>query len=71
MGIVAKTRNGVAKHRMILDTNESGVKDASVKEQRAILPRLIYAVWRKLELMATGFGKLLCTKMSFATFAHK
>ena len=42
---------------MILDTNQSGVKLASVKGQRVILPRLLDAIWRTLEMLSkTGAG---------------
>ena len=54
VGIATKTRNGLTKHRMIPDTDQSGVRDASVKDQRVIRPRLLDADWRIRELMASG-----------------
>lgn len=49
VGVVTKERNGIVKHRMILNTCQSRVKDASAKNQMVILPRISGAVWRILE----------------------
>jgi hypothetical protein len=55
LGLIIKTRNGVTKPRMIVDTKESWVKHATWKAQRVILPRLFDAVLRLLALMAISF----------------
>ena len=55
LGLITKTRNGVTKSRMILDTKESWVKHATWKSQRVILPRLFDAVLRILALMPITF----------------
>ena len=52
IGLIIKTRNGVTKARMILDTKESGVKKVASKTQRVTLPRLFDAVLRMLRLLA-------------------
>jgi hypothetical protein len=44
IGLIIKTRNGVRKVRMILDTKVSGLKSCSLKSQRVILPRLLDAI---------------------------
>ena len=55
LGLITKTRNGITKSRMILDTKESWVKHATWKSQRVILPREFDAVLRLLALMAITF----------------
>ena len=52
LGLIVKTRNGVTKARMILDSKESGVKWITAKTQRVILPRLFVAVLRMLFLLS-------------------
>ncbi len=58
LGLILKTRNGVTKARMILDTKASGIKYVTGKSQRVTLPRLFDAVLRLLFLLsiATAAG---------------
>lgn len=51
---------------MIPDTNQSGVRDASVKDQRVILPKLLGSIWRILELMASGCGGIELMFLDFS-----
>ena len=51
IGIISKMRAGKMKHRMILDTKAAGLKQASRKGQRVILPRLLDAILQALRLM--------------------
>ena len=51
IGLIIKTRNGVTKAGMILDTKESGVRRVTVKSQRVILPRLLDSVLRILTMI--------------------
>ena len=44
IGLIVKTRNGIRKVRMILDTKVSGLKACSLKSQRVVLPRLLDAI---------------------------
>ena len=44
LGLIVKTRNGITKARMILDTKESGVKYITSQFQRVTLPRLFEAI---------------------------
>ena len=44
LGLIVKTRNGVTKARMILDTKESGVKTVTAQGQRITLPRMFDAI---------------------------
>ena len=52
LGLIVKTRNGITKARMILDTKESGVKWITAKTERVTLPRLFDAVMRLLFLLS-------------------
>ena len=49
IGLIVKTRNGVTKTRMILDTKVSQLKQCSSKAQRVLLPRLLDAIVQALE----------------------
>jgi hypothetical protein len=50
IGIISKTRSGITKKRMILDTNASNIKEASATYQRVLLPRLLDAIFQGLIL---------------------
>ena len=52
LGLIAKTRNGITKARMILDTKQSGVKLITSQGQRVTLPRLFDAILQLLFLQA-------------------
>ena len=64
LGLILKTRNGKTNARMTLDAKQSKVKEATVKGQRVILPRLLDAVLRQLNQLRkpgpykTGFAVL-------------
>ena len=51
LGLIVKTRNGVTKARMILDTKQSKVQLASTQSQRVTLPRPFDAILHLLYLM--------------------
>ena len=51
-GLILKTRNGVTKARLILDTKESGIKLATGQWHRIVLPRLFDAILQLLALLA-------------------
>ena len=44
LGLIVKTRNGITKARMVLDTKQSGVKTIMSQSQRVTLPRLFDAI---------------------------
>ena len=52
LGLIVKTRNGITKARMILDTNQSGVKRITSQGQRVTLPRLFDAMLQILYLLS-------------------
>ena len=52
LGLIVKTRNGITKARMILDTKQSGVKLITSQGQRVTLPRLFDAILQLLFLQA-------------------
>ena len=51
LGLIVKTRNGITKARMILDTKKSGVKRITSQAQRVTLPRLFDAILQILYLL--------------------
>ena len=51
LGLIVKTRNGITKARMILDTKQSGVKRITSQAQRVILQRLFDAILQILFLL--------------------
>ena len=51
IGIITRERGGVIKKRMILDTTQSRIKEATAKGQRVFLPRLFDAVYCTLQHM--------------------
>ena len=53
IGLIVKTRNGVTKTRMILDTKVSNLKSCSKKSQRVLLPRLLDAVVQGLDNLSS------------------
>ena len=58
LGLIVKTRNGVTKARMILDTSQSKVKRASTQSQRVTLPRPFDAILHLLYLMTLSMACL-------------
>ena len=52
LGLIVKTRNGITKSRMILDTKESGVKTITSQAQRLTLPSPFDAILQILFLLA-------------------
>ena len=56
LGLIVKTRNGVTKARMILDTKQSRVKHASTQSQRVTLPRPFDAILHLLYLMTISMA---------------
>ena len=52
LGLIAKTRNGISKVRMILDTKQSGVKRITSQAQRVTLPRVFDAILQLLFLQS-------------------
>ena len=52
LGLIAKTRNGITKARMILDTKQSGVRRITSQAQRVTLPRLFDAILQMLYLLS-------------------
>ena len=50
---IVKERDGVVKKRMILDTKKSGLKHCSAKHQRVLLPRLLDAISKGINLMSS------------------
>ena len=52
LGLIVKTRNGITKARMILDTKQSGVKRITSQAQRVTLPRLFDAILQLLFLQS-------------------
>ena len=51
LGLIVKTRNGITKARMILDTKQSGVKHITSQAQRVTLPRLFDAILQLFYLL--------------------
>ena len=51
LGLIIKTRNGITKARMILDTKQSGVKRVTSQAPRVVLPRLFDAIIQLLFLL--------------------
>lgn len=51
IGIIVRTKAGVTKRRMILDTMQPGVKGLAAKHQRVMLPRLLDAIIQSLSLL--------------------
>ena len=51
-GLIVKTKSGITKARMILDTKQSGVKLITSQGQRVTLPRLFDAIVQLLILQA-------------------
>jgi hypothetical protein len=56
LGLIVKTRCGVTKHRMILDTKQSRVKRATTQSQRVTLPRPFDAILHLLFLMTISMA---------------
>ena len=56
LGLIIKTRAGVTKARMILDTKQSKVKHASTQGQRVTLPRPFDAILHLLFLMTVSMA---------------
>lgn len=50
IGLIIKTRCGITKTHMILDTKVSSLKECSTKSQRVLLPRLLDAIVQALEV---------------------
>lgn len=52
LGLIVKTRNGITKARVILDTKQSGVKRITSHAQRVTLPTLFDAILQILFLLS-------------------
>ena len=52
LGLIVKTRNGITKAQMILDTKQSGVKRITSQAQRVTLPRFFDAILQMLYLLS-------------------
>ena len=67
IGLIVKTRNGITKARMILDTKQSGVKRMTAKTERVTLPRLFDAI---LRLLTWPMHLLLTSRMRIGRFRY-
>ena len=54
MALISKEKDGILKHRLILDCRVSGVNERATRNERIVLPRIWDAVRDGLELMLYG-----------------
>jgi len=59
LGVIRKTRNGVTKNRLVVDSKRSRVSSATSGFERTLLPRSLDVVHDSLDLMATQDGPIV------------
>ena len=58
LGVIRKTRGGITKNRLVVDSKRSRVSSATRKFERTLLPRALDVVHDGLDLMATHDGPI-------------